>query len=158
MSCQVSTALTQIPTCQHLWCCRTGITFRPKHAQLCFGNRKFREATIQTDQKLWKHPHDWLVQAIASGEMNGDFPIESALMFRLASLAKHLTLLNISLLCRFSSVYQVKRVMCSGSEGSGLSFSATPNEVTDEISPLPSSRCTLPSFAQDRLLPLSGSW
>ena len=63
--------------------------------------------------------------------MNGDFPIESALIFRLASLAKRLTLLdiNIRLLFRSSSVYQAERVMCSVKKGSGLSFSAAPNEV-----------------------------
>ena len=71
--------------------------------------------------------------------MNGDFPIESVLIFRLASLAKHLTLLdiNIRLLCHSSSVYQAERVMCSGKKGSGLSFSAAPKRgVTVEISPL----------------------
>jgi hypothetical protein len=62
--------------------------------------------------------------------MNGDFPIESALIFRLASLAKYLTLLDIiRLLCHSSSVYQAERVMCSVKKGSGLSFSAAPNEV-----------------------------
>ena len=38
-----------------------------------FGNYKFREATIQTDPKLWKDPHDGLVLTLEFGEMNGDF-------------------------------------------------------------------------------------
>jgi len=60
-----------------------------------------------------ENPDDWLLNASESGEMNGDFPIESALIFRLASLAKYLTLLDIiRLLCHSSSVYQAERVMC----------------------------------------------
>ena len=39
-----------------------------------FGNYKFREATIQTDPKLWKDPRDGLVLTLEFGEMNGDFP------------------------------------------------------------------------------------
>jgi hypothetical protein len=48
--------------------------------QLGIGNCKFRKATIQTDQKLWKNPDDGLVQTLESGEMNGDFSDEIALM------------------------------------------------------------------------------
>jgi len=80
-----------------------------------------------------ENPDDWLLNASESGEMNGDFPIESALIFRLASLAKHLTLLdiNIRLLFRSSSVYQAERVMCSiaAENESPLPFLIAPNEV-----------------------------
>jgi hypothetical protein len=63
-----------------------------------FGNCKFREAAIQTDQKFWIDPHDGLLQTIESGEMNSNFPVENTLISRLARLARHSrTLPNIRL-------------------------------------------------------------
>ena len=55
--------------------------FFPQDTQLPFGNYNFREATVQTDHKLWKHPHEGLVQTLTSWEMNGDFSVEIALVF-----------------------------------------------------------------------------
>ena len=40
---------------------------RGTNRELGLRNYKFREATIQTDQKLWKDPHDGLVQILESG-------------------------------------------------------------------------------------------
>ena len=48
--------------------------------------------------------------------MNGDFPIESALIFRLASLAKHLTLLDINIRLLFPLFLRL-----SGRKGNVLS-------------------------------------
>ncbi len=61
----------------------------PQHAQLGFRNYEFGVATIQTDQKLWKYPHDGLVQTLESGEVNSDFPVKLALLFGVARLARH---------------------------------------------------------------------
>lgn len=52
-----------------------------EHAQFPFRNGELREATLQTDRKLWKHPYNGLVQTLESGEMNGDFSVELALVF-----------------------------------------------------------------------------
>jgi hypothetical protein len=51
-----------------------------KLSQLPLGNYKFREATIQTHDKLWKHPDDGLVQTLKSWEMNRHFSVEIALV------------------------------------------------------------------------------
>ena len=83
----------ECPVTQNRWAdlprgklrCRRTAFHQP--SQLGFGNYEFREATIQTEQKLWKDPHDWLLQTIESREMNGDFPVESTLIFRPARLA-----------------------------------------------------------------------
>jgi hypothetical protein len=64
----------------------------PEQAHVGFRNNKFREATIQTDQKLWKYDHGGLVQALEAREMYGEFPVESTLVLRLARLARHITL------------------------------------------------------------------
>ena len=45
-----------------------------------FGNCKFREATIQTDQKLWKNPNYGFVQSFESREVNRNLTIERALV------------------------------------------------------------------------------
>ena len=69
--------------------CCSRIAFQ-ELSEFGFGNCKFREATMQTDQKFWIDPHDGLVEALQPGEMNGDFPVEGALILRLARLARHL--------------------------------------------------------------------
>jgi hypothetical protein len=48
----------------------SGVPFR-KCTQLGFGDRKFRDATIQADQKFWKYPDDGLVDSFQSGKMDG---------------------------------------------------------------------------------------
>jgi hypothetical protein len=35
-----------------------------------FGNSKFSSATIQTDNKHWKYPHDGFVKVLQAGKMD----------------------------------------------------------------------------------------
>jgi hypothetical protein len=49
-----------------------------EHIQFLLGNRKFREATIQTDQKLWKNPNYGFVQPFESREVNRNLTVERA--------------------------------------------------------------------------------
>ena len=65
-----------------------------KNLQLPLGNGELGEAAIQTDQKLWKDPHYGFVQTREAGEMNDNFPVESALILRLARLASHCSYLS----------------------------------------------------------------
>jgi hypothetical protein len=51
-----------------------------KLQQFGFRNRKFREATIQTDYKLRENPHRGLVQTLDAGKMDGDFTVEITLV------------------------------------------------------------------------------
>jgi len=60
-----------------LSCCGPALFKAP---QLAFGNGELRDAALEADLELWKHPHDGLVQTLESGEMNGDFSVEIALM------------------------------------------------------------------------------
>src|SRR5690348_16582616 len=57
--------------------------------QLRRWNSELRDATVQADHKLWKHPNERLGQAVETGEMNGELSVELALVFRLARLASH---------------------------------------------------------------------
>jgi hypothetical protein len=50
--------------------CRGGVASR-KQAQLRFRHSEFGSATIQTDNKLWKYPHDIFVNVFQSGKMYG---------------------------------------------------------------------------------------
>jgi len=59
----------------NLRCSRIAYRFH-QASQLSFRNCKFREATIQTNQKHWKDEHDLLPQTLESREMDGDFAIE----------------------------------------------------------------------------------
>lgn len=68
-----------------------------KAAQLRLLNGKFSEATIQAHHKLWKHPHNRLVQAAEPGVVNGEFSEKPALIHRLAGLASHFSDLSGSL-------------------------------------------------------------
>ena len=51
-----------------------------EHAQLSFGKAELRDATIQADQEFGKHPDDGFIQAFESGEMDGNFSVEFALV------------------------------------------------------------------------------
>lgn len=62
-------------------------------AQFPFRNGEAREAAIQADKKLWKDPDDGLVQTGDSGEMDGNFSVEIALVLRLARFARHFSAL-----------------------------------------------------------------
>ena len=67
---------------------RSGIACR-KLAQFSFRHNKFRGATIQTDNKLRKYPHDGLVNVFQSGEVDAYLPSELALVNCTARLAGH---------------------------------------------------------------------
>jgi hypothetical protein len=56
-----------------------GVAFG-KLAQISVRHSKFRGATIQTDNNLWKYPHDGLVNVFQSGKMDGYLPAEPALV------------------------------------------------------------------------------
>lgn len=45
----------------------------PERLLLFVGNHEFREAAIQADEDLWKHPNDGFVEAIEPMEMECDF-------------------------------------------------------------------------------------
>jgi len=51
-------------------------------------------ATIEADHELWKHPHNRLVQAMETWEMNSEFSEKFALIFRLARPASHFNCLS----------------------------------------------------------------
>jgi hypothetical protein len=51
-----------------------------KNLQLPFGNGELSEAAMQTDQKLWKDPHDRFVQSFESREVNRNLTIEGAMV------------------------------------------------------------------------------
>ena len=55
------------------------VAFR-KDAQFSFGHTKFRGATIQTDNKLWKYPHDGLVNIFQAGEVDAHLSRELTLV------------------------------------------------------------------------------
>ena len=59
--------------------CRSGVAFR-KEAQFSFRHSEFCGATIQTDNKLWKYPHDGLVNVFQSGKMDTHLPSELVLV------------------------------------------------------------------------------
>src|SRR5882757_1061307 len=59
--------------------CRSGVAFR-KQRQFGFGDSEFRSSTIQTDNKLRKHPRDGLVDVFQSGKMDGHLRGELALV------------------------------------------------------------------------------
>ena len=56
-----------------------------KDLQLPLGNRKFSEATMYTDHKLWKNPNDGFLQTFHSGKMNSNFTVKNALHLGMAS-------------------------------------------------------------------------
>lgn len=60
-----------------------------KDLQLPFGNGELCEATMQTDHKLRKNPHDGFVQTFESGEMDSKFAGEYPLLIGLAFFAGH---------------------------------------------------------------------
>jgi hypothetical protein len=60
-----------------------------EYAQLPFRDGERREATLPTDRKLWKHPHDGLVQTLQSGEMDGNFTDERVVIIENASFTDH---------------------------------------------------------------------
>ena len=49
-------------------------------AQFSFRNKEFRRATIQANNKLWKYPHDGLVNVFQSEKMDAYLPGELALV------------------------------------------------------------------------------
>jgi hypothetical protein len=59
--------------------CGSGVAFR-KQAQLRFRHREFRGATIQTDNKLWKCPHDGLINVFQPREMDAHLRAELPLV------------------------------------------------------------------------------
>ena len=59
--------------------CRSGVAFC-KYAQFTFRHSEFRGATIQADNKLWKYPHDGLVDALQSRNMNANLCSKLALV------------------------------------------------------------------------------
>jgi hypothetical protein len=59
--------------------CRGGGAFC-KMAQFSFRNKEFRRATIQANNKLWKYPHDGLVNVFQSEKMDAYLPGELALV------------------------------------------------------------------------------
>jgi len=59
--------------------CRSGVTFC-KFAQFSFRHSKFRGATIQTDNNLWKYPHDRFVNVFQAGKMDAYLSSELALV------------------------------------------------------------------------------
>ncbi len=59
--------------------CRSVVAFR-QEAQFSFRHSELGGATIQTDHKFWKYPHDGLVNVLQSGEMNAYLPAELALV------------------------------------------------------------------------------
>jgi len=61
--------------------CRSGVVFC-KYAQFSFRHSKFRGATIQTDHKLCKYPHDRLVNVFQSGEMDAHLRAELPLVVK----------------------------------------------------------------------------
>jgi hypothetical protein len=56
-----------------------GINFR-KVAQFSFLHSKFRGATIQTDNKLWKYPDCRLINVFQSAKMDNYLSAELALV------------------------------------------------------------------------------
>jgi len=58
---------------------RSGVAFR-KLAQFSFRHSKFRGATIQTDNKLWKDPHDGLINVVQTANMDAHLSGELALV------------------------------------------------------------------------------
>jgi len=61
----------------------------PKLPQFSFRHSELGNATIQTDRKFWKYPHDGLVNVLQSGKMNAYLPGELSLVDRPAPLAGH---------------------------------------------------------------------
>ena len=57
-----------------------GIFFH-KALQFRLWNGEFRGTTIQADHQLWEYPYDWLGQALNTGKMNGEFSVQTALVF-----------------------------------------------------------------------------
>ena len=58
---------------------RSSVAFH-KLAQFSFRDSKFRSTTIQTDNKLWKYPHDRIVKILQSGKMDAYLPCKLALI------------------------------------------------------------------------------
>ena len=58
---------------------RSSVAFH-KLAQFNFRHSKFRSATIQTDNKLWKYPHDGLFKVLQAGKMDAYLPCKLALI------------------------------------------------------------------------------
>jgi hypothetical protein len=58
---------------------RSGVAFC-KDAQFSFRHSEFCGATIQTDNKLWKYPHNGLVNVLQSGKMDAHLPAELLLV------------------------------------------------------------------------------
>jgi hypothetical protein len=58
---------------------RSSVPFR-KLAQFSFRDSKFRSATIQTDDNLWKYPQDGLVKVLQAGKMDSYLPCKLALI------------------------------------------------------------------------------
>jgi hypothetical protein len=70
-----------LDTFARFYCCcprRSGVAFR-KLAQFSFRHSKFRGATIQTDNKLWKYPHDGLINVVGTAKMDAHLSGELAL-------------------------------------------------------------------------------
>ena len=59
--------------------CRDGGAFC-EMAQFSFWHIKFRGATIQTDHKFWKYPHNGLINVFQAGKMDGHLRRELALV------------------------------------------------------------------------------
>jgi len=57
--------------------------------QLPFGNGELREAAVETNQELRKVPNDRFFQSFASGEMDGNFAVVNAPLFRMTSFTGH---------------------------------------------------------------------
>ena len=51
-----------------------------KDSQLPLRNGELREATLKTDHELRKDKHHGFVQTFTSGEMDGNFAAENALL------------------------------------------------------------------------------
>ena len=59
--------------------CRGDVAFR-KARQFSFRHSEFGGATIQTDNNLWKYPHDRLVNVFQAGKMDAYLSSELALV------------------------------------------------------------------------------
>jgi hypothetical protein len=55
------------------------VAFR-KETQFSLQHGEFRGATIQTDDNLWKYPHDGLVKVLQTGKMDAYLPRKLALI------------------------------------------------------------------------------
>jgi hypothetical protein len=58
---------------------RSSIALR-KEAPFNFRHSEFGGATIQTDNNLWKYPHDGLVKVLQAGKMDAYLPCKLALI------------------------------------------------------------------------------